>query len=1165
MTVGLLSFGSLLQLFNNGKSQTQSWDLSYGGDFPFVNFMKTAVGWSYNDNSGNLGADALDTNGYPLAPITRGGFKTICNIYPLNSGLTGTYVLRWKGNGTMGLTIANDGTVTSTGVGSLTSTTGIGRYEFTTTAFNGLVVGINALTGPGSITDVEVIYKAYETAYDAGHIFNPVLVSKVKAAKPGVIRFLDWAAANNTNVTTWATRKPVGYCFYAAQEYRASLYAGLSTLIGGVKRAVTFGSGGPTDRQTMHVTWGGTNISVSIGPNAVVTWTSHGMRVGQSFKFLAPSGSSLPAPITPVSAGDINNQTVYWVTSIVDANSFNFSATKGGANVDTTGGTLTGTPQAFACVFTQTVSLSNTSPAVVTWANHGLSIGDAFYLNSTNDNSSSYGMPSPLYNAQTLYVIAAGFGSGAFQFALTPGGTAINTGPRAVTAANNNGLLTSVGHGLQTVGFVNVAGMTGITGYNGNQLSFSVPDADHIQLQFSTSGTYSGSGGTITPTIVGLIQGTQMPMVNLNGTGNVPIVGPWGDPGGTHNDPFPGYTGTLVYESDFGVWIANAGNVGGQNGGILNHTPPEILVKFCVEVGAHPHFCLPFLALDPMTDWTTKLAEYVRDVGPAWMKPRFEPPNELWNPSLGFYATRYSWRKAPILWGSAFLFAQEQWYGKIASTAGQALNLVFGGSVHTQTKYAMMSAIQSITAGPPGGANDRRLDSQKYVAQSQPAQSGYLKDPAYNWVTHVVLANYWSSGAQDSPTETQLAYQYCVTNNGDAVAQEANIGSYLSHSDKRTTCYFTGQVSGNVLTVTNFIQPSGYLPIDIGQTIYVGSTSFTIASKLTGVGREGTYGTSATPDVGPVRMYAGGAIGVDPVGPTQSREFSLAYQRHYSSTLKAWGLSFGVDKMCGYEGGYSPDYGAPGGYPFNEHGQSIIASMTATGVPIVVTLGTMYSSGYPGTGNPGLVGVPVVLQNIGGIPALNSPNPSGVTLTNGTPGNVGFTSHGLSAGQAVVFIAQTPNSFDSTIPDQLVYGKVYYVKTVIDVNNFTVSATNGGVELAFSGTQTRGTYCIPCAVVTAVSGQTVTLNVSATGTYVANSGTLQWVGSTWNVNRFRRASKLSPQMKPLALQLMNDFVAQGGEFPSQYFIAGDSIWGALDPNIYVASSPEWDAITEFNA
>src|SRR4051812_30818891 len=135
--------------FNNGRSQVQSWALGYSGDFPFINLMKCATSWAYMDNQGKPDPSQLDADGYPIK-IVQGGVKCITNIFP-PSARNGTYVLTWTGNGTMYVGIPNSGTVTpSTGYSnaSLTNRSGAGRFEFTTTSHDALVIGIAAISNP---------------------------------------------------------------------------------------------------------------------------------------------------------------------------------------------------------------------------------------------------------------------------------------------------------------------------------------------------------------------------------------------------------------------------------------------------------------------------------------------------------------------------------------------------------------------------------------------------------------------------------------------------------------------------------------------------------------------------------------------------------------------------------------------------------------------------------------------------------------------------------------------------------------------------------------------------------------------------------------------------------------------------------------------------------
>lgn len=83
-----------------------------------------------------------------------------------------------------------------------------------------------------------------------------------------------------------------------------------------------------------------------------------------------------------------------------------------------------------------TVTISNASPAVVSWAGHGLTVGKSVYLGTTGS------LPTGITAWQIYYIIASGFGANSFQISATPGGAAINTssaGSGTHTAYNDTG------------------------------------------------------------------------------------------------------------------------------------------------------------------------------------------------------------------------------------------------------------------------------------------------------------------------------------------------------------------------------------------------------------------------------------------------------------------------------------------------------------------------------------------------------------------------------------------------------------------------------------------------------------------------------------------------------------------------------------------------------
>ena len=554
--------------FNRGRSQVNLNFLQGGGDYPFLNCMKTAQSWGLADNSGMPDPSTLDSDGYPTS-ITRGGVYTVFFV-PSQANRPGNYVITWTGNGSISCNMAN--TPVS---GSRTSTNGTGRYVFSTTETR-FVIGIYAIGNP-RISNLQVFHVNDEAALNAGEVFGAKFKQRLVEANFGVIRFLNWQSGNTTNVTTWATRKPASYVFYAGSEFRGTLYAGVTT------------------------------------------------SAGSAYSAAAPS----------------------------------------------------------------------------TW----------------------------------------------------PG----------------------------------------------------LVDKATVIVKFNTS-----ASGPCT--------------LNVGGTGAVNILNQ--DCRALATDTYPiGGTwqsfATLVYDATLNAWIKQGGDRALGSTGIGNSAPPELMVRLCREVGAHPYFVTPPLAIDPATDYMPSLAAYCRDSGPAWMIPRFEGPNECWNYGWGFYGSSYAAAKASVYgWGST---AHNDWYGKAMSVLGQAVSAVYAGD---RTRYQVLCGVQTMTGldpvyGPP--SSNERLASTKYLAQAAPAQASYSKTPASNWVTHVACAQYYNGSKYSTPQEATDAAAYAAAA-GNPTLQMSIASAYAASSNS-------------------------------------GSGSYTLSKCLT--------------------CY---------------------------TNWKAWAKSFGVQAMCGYEGGYSPDY-----------------------------------------------------------------------------------------------------------------------------------------------------------------------------------------------------------------------------------------------------------------
>jgi len=551
--------------FNFGRSQGNLNFLQTGGDYPFLNCLKTAQAWAFFDNAdAPITPDTLDSDGYPTS-ISHTGVYTVFFV-PTQAARPGNYVVTWDGTGTIIVNMNN--TLVS---GSKTSSggAGAGRYVFSTTAFR-FVVGIASIGSP-RITNMKVFHVDDEIAINAGQIFGAKFKARLQEARFGVLRFLNWQNSNQTNVTTWATRRAASYIFYSGYELRSSLYAGVTT------------------------------------------------NVANAYTVAAPSAWG----------GLVDKATVHIV--------FNASATQSGT-----------------C---------------------SLNVGATGDINILNEQS-----------------------------------------------------------GALTVG------------------SNSYP-----------------------------IGGTFQSMA------------------------------TLVYDADINAWIKQGGDVAVNSAGLNNGVPPELLVRLCTEIGAHPYFVAPPFACTPMTDWHTQLATYCKNNGPSWMIPRFEGPNELWNTAAGNNQTGYANTKATAYgWGADY----HNWYGRAISTIGQAVSTVYGND---RTKYQVLCGVQTSTGTSGAGTanSNPRLASTKYLLQTP--QSPYTATAASGWATHVCCAQYFSPSDYGTAAETTEATAF----------------------------------AGGDLT-----QPGIYVA-----TCNSGAGNFTLAKCAT--------------------LYA---------------------------NWKTWAQGFSIQKMCGYEGGYSPDY-----------------------------------------------------------------------------------------------------------------------------------------------------------------------------------------------------------------------------------------------------------------
>jgi hypothetical protein len=305
----------------------------------------------------------------------------------------------------------------------------------------------------------------------------------------------------------------------------------------------------------------------------------------------------------------------------------------------------------------------------------------------------------------------------------------------------------------------------GVTGGSGDTYTCSAPPGwsglnDKAQVIVKFDRSASGDSATL----------------NVGGTGAKTIKQQTGNTttSGSNTRCVSGEFGILTYDAVLDCWLKRGGDLANADQALVNAAPYELMVQLAAQVGAHPHFVTPYLTADPLTDFMPSLAAYCRDNGPSWMVPRFEGPNEIFNnlPGAGFYASSYGGNKSFAHWG---VNNYHQWYGKVASVLGQAISTVYGAD---RTRYWVLAGVQ--TGLTSTSDTDPHLTAASYVAQAAAAQSPYLKDAAYKWVTHVCIATYITPTGYSTLDELRGGFNYTVTYAGDEAVKRVLADEYAA-------------------------------------------------------------------------------------------------------------------------------------------------------------------------------------------------------------------------------------------------------------------------------------------------------------------------------------------------------------------------------------------------
>ncbi|MGH8325627.1 MAG: cellulose-binding protein [Steroidobacteraceae bacterium] len=185
----------------------------YSSEIPFLNVFKMGSGWMTQGNGQWDTKEeqylSLDSNGYPtsLTAVNEPGSQVfnsvavlLLNSLPATANgdyPAGQYVVLYDGQGT--LSYSFDAKLVSSAPGR--------DVIDVTPSTSGILVKITS-TDPqhtgNYLRNIRVVQAKYESALDAGKVFNPVFLANLQNFR--ALRFMDWLRTNGSTLSTWANR-----------------------------------------------------------------------------------------------------------------------------------------------------------------------------------------------------------------------------------------------------------------------------------------------------------------------------------------------------------------------------------------------------------------------------------------------------------------------------------------------------------------------------------------------------------------------------------------------------------------------------------------------------------------------------------------------------------------------------------------------------------------------------------------------------------------------------------------------------------------------------------------------------------------------------------------------------------------------------------------------
>ena len=536
-----------------------------------------------------------------------------------------------------------------------------------------------------------------EESYWTGVITAPVYKAYIaNTMHPGVVRDLGLHDTLNSNMTTWASRKPTSYVTWAddGTEMRQSLWLGTATL--DTASALTKGGGvsftGSQGSSFTASSSGTTALTVSgISGMLLVGDTLSGPGVpsstiitSQTSGTTGGNGTYTTYPATTLSG------TVYGLSYYLNVTAINSGGLRYGTYLTENGATFTANSSG-TTTLNVTAMAAGSGPIVL-----GTMIqGSGVTINPiTIIVSQTSGTPGGVGAYVTNQATAVAAGTTLYSgYANTATEIWAMQGPRCPAPSGTAPVITYSGSTQLSAPTPPCTGTGGTGTYRiSNNLQFNNQNQWYMppltmtstcQCYYVTLPTYDGTATYAALQSV-LYGGNIYVSLQDGNTGNTPSSSPtwWSGGSSTPVDKQhiifrwpnvgPGYS-TYAFSVDGGTtyfpFFGPGGNINlgaplagsakgyslnindavfdsvmwGTGGwldmgytttawGLDNEVPAEAYVEFANEIGANVWLTGLYMTVDPMTDWTTQYATYIKTNYPN-MVPQFETPDEIWNPT----------------------------------------------------------------------------------------------------------------------------------------------------------------------------------------------------------------------------------------------------------------------------------------------------------------------------------------------------------------------------------------------------------------------------------------------------------------------------------------------------------------------------------------------------